>query len=135
MNFAVSVIDVTAFLNNAPPEKPSQNVVPKSACKPMQLYDGRDSKNEGRIVQIDANCDGVVDFWLSTLDDLSKPISAFIDSNFDGKVDIVVEDTNRDNRWDISFHDVDYDGNVDLIGYHPDGKITPSRFEKYASAK
>jgi S1-C subfamily serine protease len=135
LNFAVSVIDVMAFLNNTPPGKPGQTVVSKSGCKPMQLYNGRDSANEGKVVQIDANCDGVADFWLSTLDDVSKPISAFIDSNFDGKIDIVVEDTNRDNRWDVSFHDVDFDGNVDLIGYHPDGKITPSRFEKYASAK
>jgi hypothetical protein len=56
---------------------------------------------------------------------------ALIDSNFDGNVDIVVYDTDRDGRWDISFHDVDFDGTIDLVGYHPDGKITPSRYETY----
>ena len=56
---------------------------------------------------------------------------ALIDSNFDGKIDIVVDDINRDGNWDISFHDVDFDGIIDLVGYHPDGKITPSRYESY----
>jgi hypothetical protein len=39
--------------------------------------------------------------------------------------------SNRDGKWDISFHDVDFDGIIDLVGYHPDGKITPSRYESY----
>jgi hypothetical protein len=65
-------------------------------------------------------------------DDKSKPVSAFLDSNLDGNVDIVVEDNNRDGKWDVSFHDVDFDGLPDLIGYHPDGALAASRYEKYA---
>jgi hypothetical protein len=61
--------------------------------------------------------------------------SALLDSNFDGKVDIIVEDRDRDGKWDISFHDVDFDGLIDLIGYHPDGALAASRYEKYASAR
>jgi S1-C subfamily serine protease len=132
LNFAVSLIDVNAFLSESNRKKDGI-ANSKSACKPTQLYNGRDEKNEGAVIQIDTNCDEIVDFHVSMLDDLSQPIRAFIDSNFDRKTDIVVEDNQRDNQWDISFHDVDYDGNVDVVGYHPDGKITPSRFERYAS--
>ena len=53
------------------------------------------------------------------------------DSNFDGKIDIAVYDTDRDGKWDISFHDADFDGTIDLVGYHPDGEITPSSYETY----
>jgi hypothetical protein len=134
LNFAVSLIDVNAFLNESNRKKDGI-ANSKSACKPTQLYNGRDEKNEGTVIQIDTNCDGIVDFHVHTLDDLSQPIRAFIDSNFDRKTDIVVDDNQRDGRWDMSFHDVDYDGNVDLIGHHPDGKIAPSRFERYASAQ
>jgi len=68
-----------------------------------------------------------------TPDSTAKPISTHIDSNFDGKTDISVEDRNRDGRWDISFHDLDFDGLIDAVGYHPDGKIMPSRFKKYVT--
>src|SRR5262245_45045244 len=36
LNFAVSIIDVIAFLNG-PPAQRNQTVVPKSSCRPMQL--------------------------------------------------------------------------------------------------
>ena len=85
------------------------------------------------LIQFDANCDGKADASLFTPDDTSKPISALVDSNFDGNVDILVEDRNRDGKWDISFHDVDFDGLADLVGYHPDGKLAASRYEKYAA--
>ena len=48
-------------------------------------------------------------------------------------MDIVIEDRDRDGKWDISFHDVDFDGRTDLVGYHPDGKLAASRYEKYAA--
>jgi hypothetical protein len=64
-------------------------------------------------------------------DDPKRPHTAYIDSNYDGKIDITVEDTDRDGRWDISYHDVDHDGTFDFVGYHPDGRIMPSRYEKY----
>lgn len=60
---------------------------------------------------------------------------ALIDSNYDGKVDIIVEDLDRDGRWDISYHDVYFDGVIDLVGYHPDGDIVASRYEKYVENK
>lgn len=97
----------------------------------MKLYEGRDRQNTALLERFDTNCDGKADYSFVTPDDLTKPISAHLDTNFDGNTDISVEDRNRDQKWDISFHDVDFDGKIDLVGYHPDGKLTPSRLDKY----
>jgi S1-C subfamily serine protease len=129
LNYAVSVEEVLAFLKSASRDAQASG---ESKCKVVQLYDGRNRSNDGRIVQYDTNCDGKADLTFVMLDDKSKPVSALFDSNHDGKVDVIVEDTNRDGKWDVSFHDVDHDGRIDVVGYHPDGKITASRFEKYA---
>jgi S1-C subfamily serine protease len=129
LNYAVSVEEVLSFLKSATRDAMAAK---EPSCKVAQLYDGRNRSNDGRLIQFDTNCDGKVDFTVVILDDTSKPITGLIDSNHDGKIDITVEDTNRDGKWDVSFHDVDHDGKIDVVGYHPDGKITPSRFEKYA---
>jgi S1-C subfamily serine protease len=128
LNFAISITDVQAFLARA-----GQPITAKApaACKTTKIYEGRDRQNVALLVQYDTNCDGKPDYSFVTPDDLTKPISAYIDTNFDGKTDISVDDRNRDHKWDISFHDVDFDGKIDLVGYHPDGKLTPSRLEKY----
>ncbi len=143
LNYAVSVHDLAAFLRGEPQlasaakppptPSPSMSVPPMPECKAAQVYDGRTRDNTGRVIAYDTNCDGKPDFYLLAPDDKKKPIQALIDSNHDGKIDIVVEDRDRDGRWDISFIDVDYDGVPDLVGYHPDGKLKPSRFEKYAA--
>jgi S1-C subfamily serine protease len=129
LNFAVSIVDVNAFLQTVG----VQQIKRPSTCQTVKIYDGRDSQNVARLVQFDTNCDGKADYSFVTPDSTAKPISAHIDSNFDGRTDISVEDRNRDGRWDISFHDLDFDGLVDAVGYHPDGKMTPSRFEKYVT--
>jgi hypothetical protein len=68
-------------------------------------------------------------------DDKTKPITAEFDSNYDGKIDIIVLDRDRDGRWDVSYYDTDHDGKIDLVGYHPDGNIKASRYEKYVENK
>jgi S1-C subfamily serine protease len=132
LNFAVSVEDVSAFLKS-----PSKGAVPRQAskqsCASRQLYEGRDQGNTGGQVDFDTNCDGKADRLLFIPDDKSKPISALIDSNFDGRTDIEVDDINRDGKWDISFYDTNFDGTFDLKGYHPDGGLAASRYEKYAA--
>jgi hypothetical protein len=130
LNFAVSVEDIDAFLKSR-----NQWVVPsktpKQTCSTRRLYEGRNQENTGGLIQYDTNCDAQADAFLFAPDDKSKPIETGGDSNFDGNIDIIIYDTNRDGKWDISFHDVDFNGTIDLVGYHPDGKITPSRYEKY----
>ena len=143
LNFAVSVRDLAAFLRGGlqlasatkPPSSPatSASIPPMPACQSAKVYDGRSEKKDGHLIAYDTNCDGKPDFFIVTPDDKTKPILALIDSNHDDKIDIVVEDRDRDGRWDISYIDVDYDGVPDLVGYHPDGKLKPSRFERYAA--
>ena len=107
LNFAVSLDDITAFLTS--PNR--QASPPSNACKPTQLYEGRNQENTGVLTQIDSDCDGKADISVLLLDDKSKPRMALIDSNFDGKIDVVVDDIDRDGKWDISFHDVDFEWN------------------------
>jgi hypothetical protein len=129
LNFAVAIVDVQNFLakSGVAPAKAS------SSCKSIKIYEGRDRKNVSRLVQYDTNCDGKADYSFAFPDDISKPFSVYLDTNFDGKTDITVEDRNRDGQWDISFHDVDFDGTIDLVGYHADGKLTPTSFVKYVA--
>ncbi len=132
LNFAISVENVSAFLNsNNPP--PTAATSPKPACEARRLYEGRDQENTATLVNFDTNCDAKVDSSLFVPDNKSEPIQLLIDRNSDGTADITVQDTNRDGKWDISFHDVDFDGVTDLVGYHPDGQLAASRYEKYAA--
>jgi S1-C subfamily serine protease len=159
LNFAISVKDVATFLASAavadapstdrtavakpggsigaPPRDAAKTLPrdPAKKCAPKVLYSGRNEKNNGKIVMIDTNCDGRQDVSVVTPDDKSLPITAFIDSNYDGRTDIMILDIDRDGRWDISYYDVDFDGKIDLVGYHPDGNIKASRFEKYVEDK
>ncbi len=146
LNFAVSVEDVADFLgtksspDSAAPQlaslPPALSASPPSNCKPQTLYDSKNDRTRkpgsDHILAIDSNCDNIPDITIVTPADPKKSILALIDSNYDGKVDIVVEDVDRDGRWDRSLIDVDHDGVPDLVGYHPDGKLLPSRFEQYA---
>ncbi len=54
-----------------------------------------------------------------------------MDKDFDGKIDTKIVESDRDGRWNISYYDTNADGIYDLIGHHPDGKITASRFSEY----
>ena len=151
MNFAVSVRDVAAFVGapaiKAPVIGARANTDPKigsagwdllpklgsSGCKGALLYDGRDKTNTGRLKRYDLNCDGKAEtaFWYP--DDPNKAFEILIDQNGDGSIDVWIEDTNRDSLWDVSYYDTDFDGKIDLIGYHYDGRLQASRFERYAS--
>jgi len=133
LNFAIAVEEVQDFLKRAQAQggKRAAAAETKPACTPVELYSGRNKKNDGYLVQFATKCDKFADFSIYTPDDPKRPIQALVDSNHDGKIDILVEDRERRGRWAISFHDVNYDGTIDLVGYHPDGKLKPSRFETY----
>ena len=124
------LMGVIDFLN-ASSQPTSPPPVAARSCKPVKIFDGRNSSGNGQLVQVDTNCDGAGDVSFVTPDDRSRPIQALIDGNYDGKIDIIVEDRDRDGRWDVSFHDIDFDGTIDLVGHHPDGKIVAARFERY----
>jgi hypothetical protein len=60
-------------------------------------------------------------------------MAGLIDRNGDGQADVMYFDFKRSGKWDLSFWDENYDGHWTLVGYHPDGSLTPSRFESYAA--
>jgi len=133
LNFAVSVGEVQKFLTAAQggayePKPPS--AAPKP-CEARILSEGRAPEKNASIANVDLNCSGRVNAILYFPDDKSKPVVFNIDTNNDGKPDAWIFDEDRDEKWDYSLWDTDFDGKPDLIGYHPDGKLEPSRFEKY----
>ena len=134
LNFAVSVKDVDDFLI---PKKGDREIIGHdSSCKPVRLYDGRNKKNDGHLVQIDTNCDGRPDVAVVLPDDTTKPKQAFIDTNYDGKVDVIINDFNRDNLWDVSFHDTHLATvRLDLVGFHPKGDVAPSLVREIQSVE
>jgi len=66
---------------------------------------------------------------------IRKPVvvvaRAFFYNNGDRKIDKKIYDKDGDGKWDYSSYDVDYDGTIDLLGFHPDGDINASSYEKY----
>jgi len=134
LNFAVSVGEVEKFLKAAEGgafEPQLASATPEKACKVKVMYEGRASSDDAFIRNMDLYCTGKVNATLYVPDDKSKPIVFRADTNKDGKVDAWVFDDNRDGKWDYSLWDTDFDGKPDMKGFHPDGKLEPSRYEKY----
>ena len=77
------------------------------------------------------DCSGKVNASLYIPDDKSKPVVFALDKNGDGEADAWIFDENRDGKWDFSLWDIDFDGKLDLIGFHPDGGLKLTRYEKY----
>ena len=134
LNFAVSVGEVEKFLKAAEGgafEPKLASAAPEKTCKVKVMYEGRASSDDAFIRNMDMYCTGKVNATLYVPDDKSKPIVFRADTNKDGKVDAWVFDEDRDGKWDYSLWDTDFDGKPDLKGFHPDGKLEPSRYEKY----
>jgi S1-C subfamily serine protease len=133
LNFAVSVGEVEKFLKAAEGGafEPKLASAPEKSCKVKVMYEGRASSDDAFIRNMDMYCAGKVNATLYVPDDKSKPIVFRVDTNNDGKVDAWVFDEDRDGKWDYSLWDTDFDGKPDMKGFHPDGKLEPSRYEKY----
>jgi S1-C subfamily serine protease len=133
LNFAVSVREVEKFLTAAQGGafEPKLAAATSRPCAVKVMYEGRTQKDDAFIRNVDLDCSGRANATLFVPDDKAKPIVFRIDTNHDGKVDAEIYDEDRDGKWDYSLWDTDFDGTPDLIGYHPDGKLKPSRYEKY----
>lgn len=133
LNFAVSVGEVEKFLAAAQGGAYEPKVTSAAAkpCKPKVMFEGRSKDGKASIRNLDMDCSGKVNASLMIPDDKAQPIEFRLDKNRDGKPDVWILDEDRDGRWDISFWDTDFDGTPDLVGFHPDGELKPTRFEKY----
>ena len=141
LNFAVSIDDVQRFLSssvnrfavNVQPQQSAPQAAGGKSCSedPKQVYSGPNKEKNGTITGYDTDCDGVANFEIRTPNDSTKAITWVFDQNGDGKPDVVVFDYKRSNYFELSIHDVDFDGKWDLVGLHLDGKLKPTRYEKY----
>jgi S1-C subfamily serine protease len=134
LNYAVSVDDVRAFLSQEGSVfGTKKNKVSKDQCGENPANTGTDKDKNGpyEFVAYDTDCVGKIDTVFISPKNKTLPIRIIFDRNRDGKTDLVVFDKDRDERWDFSFIDTDYDGKYDLIGFHPDGKLVPTKFEPY----
>ena len=128
MNFAVDVDDIRMFI------KSKRNVIAERKqieCDPEPISSERTEENDGEYVYFDMDCNGEMDSRAIVFDDETKPLVLSIDTTNDGKYDKAFFDKDRDGKWDVSYHDTDSDGKANLIGYHPDGEIEPSSYEKF----
>ena len=112
---------------------PSRSSKQASVCSedPKEIYSGNNKDNTVFVTGYDTDCDGKANFEVRIPVDKSKPISWAFDRNGDGKPDLIVFDYKRTNYFEFSLHDVDFDGTWDLVGYHTDGKLKATRFERY----
>ena len=138
LNFAVSVDSLNIFIsrdgNRLAPiaSKKNQELSTGSECNISTLGERRNEANDATEILYDNNCDGKTDAYLTLPDDQSQERSLSISTQYNGKVDAVIVDFDNNGTWDESYWDVDGDGEIDLVGYHDDGELEPSRYEKYA---
>jgi hypothetical protein len=133
LNFAIAVDEVKKFLTRKGNRSVEETTVAqnKNACEPKQVGSWRDKANGASIYGYDTNCSGKNNADLIVPDKQSDPIMLRVDRNGDGRADVVYFDFQRRGKWDLSLWDENYDGHWTLVGFHPDGSLTPSSFESY----
>jgi len=138
LNFAVSIDSLKHFISQdgnryaSVVSKPTtESSTTGGKCEVSVLGERRNDTNDATEILYDRNCDGKADAYLSTPDDQKKGRSLSISTRNDGTVDAVIIDFDNNGKWDESYWDINGDGKTDLIGYHDDGKLDPSRYEKY----
>jgi hypothetical protein len=131
LNFSVSIDEVKKFLarQGGQPNDASSPSQPQCALKEISRF--RNKKNDGTVIAYDSKCSGRVNANLIIPDRSTESIIYTVDRNEDGKPDVIFFDLKHRHQWDISFWDEKFEGHWTLVGYHPDGKMTPSSFESY----
>jgi len=128
LNFAVSVDNVRRFLVQS--AKPIPQTV-KSSCEPKEMSRFRNKDNNASVISYDMNCSGNANANYIVPDRQADAILLAWDRNGDGQPDVVFFDFKRRGRWDLSFWDAKFEGRWTLVGYHDDGSLKPTRFERY----
>ena len=128
LNFAVSVDNVRKFL--AEPAKPMPQTS-ENSCEPKEISRFRNQENNAAVIAYDMNCSGKVNANYIVPDRKSDAIVLTLDRNGDGRPDVIFFDFKRRGKWDLSFWDAKFEGRWTLVGYHDDGSLKPTRFERY----
>jgi Trypsin-like peptidase domain len=128
LNFAVSVDNVRKFL--AEPAKPMPQTS-ENSCEPKEMSRFRNKENNAAVISYDLNCSGRTNANYIVPDRKTDAIMLTLDRNGDGKPDVMFFDFKRRGKWDLSFWDAKFEGRWTLVGYHDDGSLKPTRFERY----
>jgi S1-C subfamily serine protease len=133
LSFSVSVDEVRKFLARKGDRSTHSDETAKAkpVCELKELSRFRNRKNDATITAYDTKCIGHANANLIVPDAKSESIMYEMDRNGDGKPDVIFFDLKQQKKWDISFWDEKFEGHWTLVGYHPDGKMTPSSFESY----
>jgi S1-C subfamily serine protease len=129
LNFAVSVDNVRRFL--AEPSKSAPENISKNTCEPKEISRFRNSNNSAAVISYDLNCSGKANANYIVPDRKADAILMTWDRNGDGQPDVVFFDFKRRGKWDLSYWDAKFEGKWTLVGYHDDGTLKPTRFERY----
>jgi hypothetical protein len=113
---------------NAPASAPA---VSTKACEQKEVSRSRNKENNATVVAYDTKCNGRIDANYIIPDNKSDAVMLTKDRNGDGREDVVYFDLKRQVKWDLSLWDENFSGHWTLVGYHPDGSITPTQFESY----
>jgi S1-C subfamily serine protease len=137
LNFSVSVDEVKRFLarKGNRPEHGTEAAEAAAACALKEISRFRNKKNDATIIAYDTKCTGRANANYIIPDAKTESITYVIDRNDDGRPDVIFFDLKQQKKWDISFWDEKFEGHWTLVGYHPDGKMTPSSFESYDKFK
>jgi S1-C subfamily serine protease len=130
LNFAVSIDNVRRFLAE-PSKQPVPGDISKNECEPKEISRFRNNANNAAVISYDLNCSGKADGNYIVPDQKTDAIVLTLDRNGDGRPDVVFFDFKRAGRWDLSFWDAKFEGKWTLVGYHDDGTLKPTRFERY----
>jgi hypothetical protein len=133
LNFSVSVDEVKRFLARSGnrPERRSEPPGTTPVCALKEISRFRNKKNDATIIAYDTKCTGRANANYTIPDAKTESITYAIDRNDDGRPDVIYFDLKQQKKWDVSFWDEKFEGHWTLVGYHPDGKMTPSSFESY----
>jgi S1-C subfamily serine protease len=130
LNFAVSADEAKRFIGrpNQAGERPE---VAKQTCETKETARFRNIENNARVISYDTRCTGKADAVYTVPDNKAEAVTLTKDRNGDGRVDLMYFDFKHQGKWDLSFWDETFGGHWTLVGFHPDGKITPTQYEGY----
>lgn len=133
LNFAISGDTVLRFMLAAIKQLEQPQPAQARACT-AQFGEGRRVNHQAAgaaiTMPVDLDCDGYADADYVDPEDRKLPIMlVFKEGN---RIKTIVMDDNRDGRWDRSLHYSASQEKPDYIGYHPDGRLKPSTYERVA---
>lgn len=133
LNFAVSAVDLLAFLNDTANGKLAnlslQIPTTGPGCSGQLIFNGKTKANDLGLKAFSLRCDDVADAWQVIPDDKTKPTRLVFDPERSGKIAIIVLLNPQTGKWATSLWDLFRDETYAVIGRHDDGKLKPTRFE------